>query len=98
MISDHACFCLLTVCFCLSLIIVLLFRQVRESLTPLLGASLGTAVEASLFELQRGAGAVYKSQWRDIIANLKDPKNDLKSVAAAEFNPSTQTRSVVDVA
>lgn len=60
--------------------LILLSCQVRESLTPLLGASLGTAVEASLFELQRGAGAVYKSQWRDIIANLKDPKNDLKSV------------------
>ena len=76
--------------FCLSLIIVLLFCQVRESLTPLLGASLGTAVEASLFELQRGAGALYKSQWRDIIANLKDPKNDLKSVGRMNSSRKSQ--------
>lgn len=88
MISDHACACSLAVC--LLLIIVLLFFQVRESLTPLLGASLGTAVEASLFELQRGAGAVYKSQWRDIIANLKDPKNDLKSVGRTNSSRKSQ--------
>ena len=35
-------------------------------------------MEAALFGVQRGVGALYKSQWRDIIANLKDTKNDLK--------------------
>jgi hypothetical protein len=52
--------------------------QVRESFKPLLGEKLSVDVEAALFALQSAVGAVYKNQWRDIIANLKDPKNDLK--------------------
>jgi hypothetical protein len=53
--------------------------QVRDSFAPLLGASLGNEVESALFALQAGVGALYKSQWRDIIANLRDITNDLKS-------------------
>ncbi len=52
--------------------------KVRDSFKPLLGDSLSLAVESALFALQSAAGALYKSQWRDIIANLKDIKNDLK--------------------
>jgi hypothetical protein len=44
---------------------------------------LGNQVEAALFALQAGVGALYKSQWRDIIANLRDITNDLKSVTQA---------------
>jgi len=59
--------------------IVCCLSQVRDSFKPLLGEKLSSEVEEALFALQSAAGALYKSQWRDIIANLKDAKNDLKS-------------------
>jgi ABC-type cobalt transport system substrate-binding protein len=54
--------------------------QVRDSFKPLLGGPLSIEVESALFSLQSAAGSLYKNQWREIIANLKDTKNDLKSV------------------
>jgi hypothetical protein len=52
----------------------------------LVGAELGTAVEAALFQHHAAAGNTtkYIAQWRDIMANLKDEKNDLKSVPNTE--------------
>lgn len=53
--------------------------KVRESLTPLLGVDLAVAVDECLYELEGCVGSKYRNQWRAIIANLRDPQNDLES-------------------
>lgn len=53
--------------------------KVRGTLDPVLGSSLATAVESALFQHHQSTSKAYLTQCRDIMANLKDPKNDLKS-------------------
>lgn len=71
----HACLC--------SVFFFCWFRffwvQVRSTLAGLLGEPLSGDIEAALFNMQDSVGALYKRQWRAIVANLTDSTNDLKS-------------------
>lgn len=59
---------------------MLYLSQVRAGFESLLGVDLGRTIESSLFQHHQSAGKAYLAQYRDIMANLKDTKNDLKSV------------------
>ena len=52
-----------------------------------MNSSLSAMIEESLFQAhQQSTGKSYLAQYRDIMANLKDTKNDLKSVEEQEDN------------